>query len=606
MRKIELLAPARNLDTGIAAINYGADAVYIGPQKFSARSAASNSIDDIEKLIIHAHKYNAKVYAAVNTILFDSELDEARDLITGLYNRGIDAVIIQDMGIPEMDLPPVALHASTQTDNYDIDRVKFLDKAGFSRIVLARELSLTQIKEIRESTQCELEFFIHGALCVSFSGRCYMSAAMGGRSANRGECAQPCRKSYTLTDSNGVTVSKERYPLSLKDMNLTENLKDLIDAGIDSLKIEGRLKDIDYVKNIVAHYRIKLDNILEGRNDIVKASSGKVFFDFTPDPHRTFNRGYTDYFLHGRAGLLRSPHTPKSTGKPIGKVVGTGNNCFKIDGKEIINNGDGIAFFDRDLNLAGVKVNRVDNGNIFPLAMNGIYKGAEVYRNHDVAFEKTLSSSRTERKISITMELAESTDGFKLTLTDEDNNSSKAEIESAKEISRSDSPATGQLTKQLSKLGGTGFTSNDIKISLSKNYFIPVSVLNDLRRNGVEKLIEARISGYKPVTREIRKTEIPYPHNKIDFRHNVSNRLAEKFYKQHGVEIIEKSFETSGGRITGPLMTTKLCLKHENALCPKQNSKITKYTGPFYLTDENVRYRVEFDCKNCLMLVFKD
>jgi len=606
MRKIELLAPARNLETGIAAINFGADAVYIGPEKFSARAAAANSLEDIEKLILHAHLYNAKVYATVNTILFDNELEEAEKLITDLYNRGIDAVIIQDMGILEMNLPPVALHASTQTDNFDIERIKFLDKAGFPRIVLARELSLAQIQEIRESTRCELEFFIHGALCVSLSGRCYMSAAMGGRSANRGECAQPCRKSYTLTDSGGEVISKNRYPLSLKDMNQTANLKALIDAGIDSLKIEGRLKDIDYVKNITAHYRKELDNILEGRGDIVKASSGRVYFDFNPDPEKTFNRSYTEYFIKDRTGFITSPHTPKSLGKEIGRVTETGSNWFMIGGDEKINNGDGLAFFDKEQNLAGVKVNRAEKNKIFPLAMNGIYNGAVVYRNHDVVFDKTLSSGRTARKIDLIMKLYETENGFKLTVKDEDGNSASAESETMKEVSQRDESDYEQIRKQLAKLGGTIFSSSEIRISLAENYFIPVSMLNDLRRRAVEKLLETRIAAYKIIPIKIPETEIPYPDKKIDFRHNVSNHLAEKFYRRHGVDVIEESFETSNNRITGPLMTTKLCLKHENRLCPKQNGKNGKFKEPFYLMDGNIKYRIEFDCRNCMMLIFKD
>jgi len=606
MRKIELLAPAKNLETGIAAINFGADAVYIGPEKFSARAAAANSLDDIEKLISHAHIYKAKVYATINTILYDSELEEAEKLITDLYNLGIDAVIIQDMGILEMNLPPVELHASTQTDNFDIERIKFLDSVGFPRIVLARELSLQQIREIRKETRCELEFFVHGALCVSLSGRCYMSAASGGRSANRGQCAQPCRKSYTLTDSNGLVISNNKYPMSLKDMNQTANLRDLIDAGIDSLKIEGRLKDIDYVKNITAHYRKALDNILEGRTDIIKASSGKVYFDFTPDPARTFNRGYTEYFMKGRAGSIGSPHTPKSMGKEIGKVAELGSNWFRLKALEKINNGDGLAFFDKDKNVTGVKVNRAEDTKIFPLAMNGLYKDAIVYRNHDILFDKTLSASRTERKIGISMELSGTDTGFKLAVTDEDNYSASAETSSPKDISLSNNADNDQIKKQLAKLGGTIFTASDIRISLSENYFIPVSLLNDLRRKALEKLFKTRKSGYKITPSEIQKTEIIYPYKKIDFRHNVSNSLAEKFYRRHGVEAVEKSFETSSSRITGPLMSTKLCLKHENNLCHKQNSKDKKFAEPFYLIDGNLKYRIEFDCRNCLMLVFKD
>jgi putative protease len=607
MRKIELLAPAKNLETGIAAINFGADAVYIGAPKFGARATAANSIDDIEKLIIQAHKYHVKVYAAVNTILYDNELEEAEKLITDLYNRGIDAIIIQDLGILEMPLPPVPLHASTQADNFDIERIKFLDKTGFSRIILSRELSLPQIKEIRNSTSCELEVFIHGALCVSLSGRCYMSASMGGRSANRGECAQPCRKSYILADEAGEIVSGHKYPLSLKDLNQTANLNNIINAGVDSLKIEGRLKDINYVKNITAHYRIAIDNILEGKTDYTKASSGKVYFDFTPDPFKTFNRGYTDYFLkyksESAAESICSYDTPKSLGKIAGRVSETGTNWFRITGEEKINNGDGLAFFDKTMNLTGIKVNRVAD-KIYPLSMNGIYNDAVVYRNSDAAFEKSLSLSKTERKIDVSMILTETDKGFKLTLTDEDGYSYTSEIDASKDISRSDKINYESIKKQLTKLGGTIFTASDINIILSENFFIPVSTLNKLRRNAAEKLLETRTANYEVIHSEIKKTQTVYPYKKIDFRHNVSNQLAEKFYTRHGVESVEKSFETSSVRIDGPLMTTKLCLKHENNLCSNQPGNNKKYMGPFYLIDSNVKYRVEFDCKNCMMLIF--
>jgi len=604
MRKIELLAPAKNSETGIAAINFGADAVYIGPEKFSARAAAANSLDEIEKLIKHAHIYKAKIYATINTILYDNELEEAEKLITDLYNRGIDAVIIQDMGILEMNLPPVEFHASTQTDNYDIERIKFLDSIGFPRIVLARELSLQQIKEIRKETKCELEFFVHGALCVSLSGRCYMSAASGGRSANRGQCAQPCRKSYTLTDADGKIISNSKYPLSLKDMNQTANLKDLIDAGIDSLKIEGRLKDIDYVKNITAHYRKALDDILEGRSDIAKASSGRVYFDFTPDTTKTFNRGYSEYFMNGRTGLIGSPYTPKSLGKEIGRVAETGSNWFRLKALEEINNGDGLAFFDKEKNVTGVKVNRAEDTKIFPLAMNGIYKDAIVYRNHDILFDKTLSASRTERKIDVIMEFSESDNGFTLSVTDEDNFTVSEEVHITKETSNSDD--NSQIKKQLAKLGGTIFKASDIKITTAENYFIPVSIINDLRRKAIEKLHQSRIAGYKTNSLKIKKTKEQYPGKKIDFRNNVSNHLAEAFYKRHGVEEIEKSFETSTSRITGPLMTTKLCLKYENSLCPKIAGCSKKFTEPLYIIDGKNKFRIEFDCGNCMMLIFKD
>jgi 23S rRNA 5-hydroxycytidine C2501 synthase len=605
MRKIELLAPAKNTETGIAAINFGADAVYIGCEKFSARAAAGNSIAEIQKLVSYARIYHAKVYAAVNTILYDSELEDARKLINDLYNIGIDAVIIQDMGILEMDLPPVTLHASTQADNFDIERIKFLDKPGFPRIILARELSLHQIQEVRDNTECELECFIHGALCVSLSGRCYMSAAMGGRSANRGECAQPCRKNYRFIDSKGRVISGAKYPLSLKDLNLTDYLQEIIEAGVDSLKIEGRLKDINYIKNIVSHYRRNLDNILEGKNDVEKSSSGKVFFDFKSDPEKTFNRGYTEYFINGRPGKVSSPDTPKSLGKKSGIVNETGNNWFRLDTVEKINNGDGLAFFDREKNLTGIKVNNVEDDKIFPQSLNGIYKDAVIYRNHDAAFEKILSRSRTERKIEITMKLSDAENGFNIEVTDEDKYTATSSINVLKEISNSPDIDIELIKKQLSRLGNTVFTAGDIKISLSEKYFIPVSVLNDLRRKAVEMLLETRIKNYKIKSSHLQKTDFSYPFRHIDFSHNISNSLAEQFYRRHGVETIEKSFETSGRQITGPLMTTRLCLKYENGICPVYNKKEIKSVEPFFLVNGNSIFRLEFDCSICIMRIFK-
>lgn len=605
MRKIELLAPAKNLETGIAAINCGADAVYIGCEKFSARSAAGNSIKDIQKLIKHAHLYRAKVYAALNTILYDNELEEARKLITVLYNSGIDAVIIQDMGILEMGIPPVPLHASTQCDNYDIERIKFLDKTGFPRIILARELDLGQIKEIRRSTGCELEVFIHGALCVCMSGRCYMSAAMGGRSANRGECAQPCRKSYNFTDADGRIISEAKYPLSLKDLNLTVYLEELIRAGVDSLKIEGRLKDINYVKNVVSHYRNSLDKILEGGNDVVKSSSGKVFHDFQPDTDRTFSRGYTEYFINGRKTKISSPDTPKSLGKFCGTVTETGNNWFRLKTSEKIINGDGLVFFNRENSLSGIKVNNTEAGRIIPRDLNGIYKGAFVYRNHDAKFEKILSRSRTVRKIEVEMVLTEAETGYNLTITDEDGYNATAIVQAQKEFIHSGKTDDALIKKQLSRLGSTVFSVTDIKIIFTDNYFLSASILNDLRQKAVEVLIEKRLKDYKIPDIIIKQTDNPYPRRQIDYRHNVSNYLAEKFYKRHGVDKIEKAFETSEKEISGPLMTTKLCLKYENNLCPVYNKKTSVFTEPFYLSDGRFMFKLEFDCKNCIMLISK-
>ncbi|MCL1833013.1 MAG: U32 family peptidase [Leptospirales bacterium] len=605
MRKIELLAPAKNIETGIAAINFGADALYIGPQKFSARINASNSIKDIAALIKYSHKYSAKVYGAVNTILFDNELEEAETLIRELYNIGIDGIIIQDMAILEMNLPPIPIHASTQTDNLDLARIKFFDKIGFSRIILGRELTIEEIKTVRENVECGLELFIHGALCVSLSGRCYMSASIGGRSANRGECAQPCRKSYTLHDINGKTIGKN-YQLSLKDMNRTKSLKDIIDAGVDSLKIEGRLKDINYVKNITAHYRKELDKILEGRSDLTKGSSGRVYFDFTPDPVKTFNRGYTGYFLDNRTESITSPDTPKSIGERIGKITEVNENWFKVPGNKRLNNGDGIIIINKGLPIEGVKINRIDDGKIYPLIMKDIKKGGEIYRNSDTEFEKKLAQSRTMQKIRVSMKFKDTNNGFMLTITDEDNYETSAETVLEKKISSREPDDFQQIKKHLSKLGATIFEPDEIKISLSKNYFLQVSILNDLRRRAVENLLGLRISSRVEYPSYIKKTDIPYPYKKIDFTHNVSNRLAYQFYKRHGVEEIENSFETSGADIKGPLMTTKLCLRYENSLCKKENNTNNKFQEPLYLSDENRKYRIEFDCKNCFMLIYKE
>ncbi|MCL2154222.1 MAG: U32 family peptidase, partial [Leptospirales bacterium] len=481
-------------------------------------------------------------------------------------------------------------------------------KIGFSRIILGRELTLEQIKTIRENVHCELELFIHGALCVSLSGRCYMSACIGGRSANRGECAQPCRKSYTLQDKDGKIISTN-YPLSLKDMNRTKSLKDIIDAGVNSLKIEGRLKDINYVKNITAHYRKELDKILEGRSDLTKASSGRVYFDFIPNPMKTFNRGYTEYFLNNRTESITSPDTPKSIGERIGKIIEVGNNWFKTNGNKKLNNGDGIIIINKNLPVTGVKINRVDDEKNFPLTMKNIKKGGEIYRNSNTEFEKKLSHSKTERKIKVDMNFKDMNfkdmnDKFILTITDEDNYTISIDTILEKNISNKEGDNFQNIKKSLSRLGGTIFEPNEIKISLSKNFFLPASVLNDLRRRATESLLELRISSYKISPVYIKKTDIPYPYKKIDFSHNVSNRLAYQFYKRHGVEELENSFETSGINIKGPLMTTKLCLRHENSLCKKEEN--TKFQEPFYIVDENTKYRIEFDCKNCWMLIYKD
>lgn len=601
-RKTELLAPAKNAESGIAAISYGADAVYIGPEKFSARAAAGNPVQEIEKLAAYAHRYNARVYAALNTILLESELEQARTLIYDLYSAGIDALIIQDMGILEMDLPPVPLHASTQCENSDPERIKFLCSAGFKRIVLARELSIEQVRAIRQDVTCELEFFIHGALCVSYSGNCYMSAASGGRSANRGECAQPCRREWTLETGPGRIISRGHL-LSTKDLNHTLNIPELIDAGLDSFKIEGRLKDIHYVKNITAHYRQVIDRALEARPGITKSSSEKSIIDFTPDPERTFNRGYTGFFLHGRTGRVSSPGSPKFTGKKTATVTGISGNSFTVTAPEPLHNGDGLTFTDSEGVLRGIRVNRVEGDRVYPLEMNRIYTGAILYRNHDTAFEKSLDASLTVRKIQVDMDLAVSGSSVTLTLTDEDGVSAAAHSQVQVEQLQSPTSAGDEILRHLKKLGATMFMARSIKISGEENRYIRPSVINDLRRRATEALEERRISEYTRASARIEKTVHQYPADELDFTYNVSNSLARRFYERHGVKKIEPAYESGGAGINNPLMRTKLCLKYENGICPLHH-KGTGTDEALFLADERNRYRLVFRCSECEMLVY--
>jgi len=604
MRRIELLAPAKNCETGIAAVNFGADAVYIGAEKFGARAAAGNSIKDIEKLINYAHVYHTRVYAAVNTILFDNELEEARTLINSLCDAGIDALIIQDTGILEMDIPPVPVHASTQMNNSDMERIRFLDRAGIKRIVLARELSLAEIIRIRNETECELEFFVHGALCVSLSGQCYMSAYIGGRSGNRGDCAQPCRNIFDLEDSEGMIIMKGMHPLSLMDLNLSNYIEDLIDAGIDSLKIEGRLKDVSYVKNITALYRKKLDSVLEGRKDLRAASSGRVYYDFNPDPEKTFNRGYTEYFINGRKNPVCSFASPKSAGKRIGIVKETGNLYFSVKSAEKINNGDGLFFYNRNGDPAGIKVNRADGDKIFPQSMKGIFKGAEIYRNFDTAYEKILSSSRTERKISVTVNFYETESGFGITLKDEDGFTAFSMKDAVKEMSRSGN-REDSIIKQAGKFGGTVFEPAEIIIESGGDYFIQSGVINELRRTAAEALLRERIKNHRIESAPVKKESMNYPLKKIDYKLNVTNSLAEKFNRRHGVKDIEYGFEVS--QIKGAqVMISAMCLKYELGLCAKFQSACKKWAEPFFITNGRDRFRVEFDCKACKMKIFAE
>lgn len=604
-RPIELLAPAKNLECGIEAINHGADAVYIGAPRFGARAAAGNSIEDIKALVEHAHLYNARIYVTVNTILHDEELPETEKMIWELYRAGVDALIIQDMGITRLNLPPIALHASTQMDNRTLEKVKFLSDIGFRQVVLARELSLDEIKKIHDTCpETLLEVFIHGALCVSYSGQCYVSQACYGRSANRGECAQFCRLAFDLVDSNGKTIEQNKHLLSLKDMNQSDNLEALLDAGATSLKIEGRLKDVSYVKNVTAYYRQKLDSIFKYRKEYVRASSGTVKTTFTPQLDKSFSRGFTDYFLRGRNPGIFSFSTPKSLGEEVGTVKEIRGNYFTVAGVKSFNNGDGLCYIDDNGRLQGFRVNSVENNKLFPQDMPRLKPKTRLYRNFDQEFEKLMQKKSAERKIAVDICLAENNFGFTLSFTDEDDYSVSITLERAKEPART--PQADNLRNQLSKLGNTPFEAKDIKIDLSDNWFIPSSELSELRRNAVEKLLEARRINYRREVFRLKESKTKFPVSTLTYLGNVMNSSAAEFYKNHGVLKVMPALEKEQPK-DAVLMFCKHCIRYSMGWCPVHHKVRSPFREPYYLvSSDGRRFRLEFDCKQCQMKVLAD
>ncbi|MDP2037877.1 MAG: U32 family peptidase [Ignavibacteria bacterium] len=599
--KLELLSPAKDLETGIAAIDCGADAVYIGAPSFGAREAAGNSLEDIEKLVSYAHKFWAKIFVTVNTIIFDDELEEVRQLITKLYNIGVDAVIFQDMAILEMGLPPIPLYASTQTHNYELARIKLLDELGIKRIILARELTLEEIKNIKKEVNTELEFFIHGALCVSLSGQCYMSHELSGRSANRGECAQNCRLPYSLIDANNEVLVANKHLLSLRDLNLSSYLNDLVDAGITSFKIEGRLKDVSYVKNITAFYRQQLDDIIKNNPQYEKASSGFSVIPFEPDPERTFNRGFTSYFVNDRGDDVSSHDSPKSKGKYLGKVTSVTKDGFLIGTTDKIVNGDGICFYDDAGVLLGMSVNKVDGQKIFTKELLGIKTGTKIYRNFDFAFDKELGKE-CQRKINVEIYFKELPDGFSISATDENCVSVIKVIAAQKELASNPAQALETLKKQLSKSGGTIFNVANVKIETTSAFFFPVKVINEWRREILELLEQARIGSYQREIFEI-KQPLVKTSGSLDYKANVVNKLSQQFYHKLGAESIEPGFELQRNFSNKTVMTCKYCIKDELGLCPFDTDK--KVAEPLHLVNGSTKYRLIFNCKDCLMEIVR-
>lgn len=601
-RKIELLAPARNLECGIEAINHGADAVYIGAPKFGARAAAVNSLEDIAALVEYAHLYNVRIYVTVNTILKEEELKETEEMIRELYRIGVDALIVQDMAIAKLELPPIPLHASTQMDNRTVDKVKFLRDAGFRQMVLARELSLREIGKIHEACpDTPLEVFVHGALCVSYSGQCYVSQACFGRSANRGECAQFCRLPFSLVDAEGKMIAKDKHLLSLKDLNQSEELEALLDAGASSLKIEGRLKDVSYVKNVTAAYRQKLDAIFARRKEYTRASSGKCRFDFKPQLDKSFSRGFTRYFLHGRSKDIFSFDTPKSLGEEMGTMKESRGNYLTVAGVKSFNNGDGVCYLDEQGRLQGFRINRVDGNKLYPQEMPRIKPRTMLYRNFDQEFERILARKSSERKIAVCILLAENNFGFSLTMTDEDDNSVTLTLPRDREPART--PQADNLKNQLAKLGNTPFEAERIDIDFSENWFIPASVLSELRRQLVEQLIIARKVNYRRELAVWKPTTHAFPQQTLSYLGNVMNTRAASFYQDHGVKEVEPAYEKQPVE-AAVLMFCKHCLRYSMGWCPIHQRECSPYKEPYYLVGtDGKKFRLSFDCKNCQMKV---
>lgn len=600
MQPIELLAPAKNKDYGIAAINCGADAVYIGAPRFGARSAAANNFNDIQALVNYAHKFSAKVYLTLNTLLFDHEIEEARETINTAWNSGIDAIIIQDMGFLELDLPPIPVFASTQTHNINWQKVKFLEDIGFRRVILARELALSEIKEIRNNTTIDLESFVHGAICVCYSGQCYLSHAITGKSGNRGECAQLCRWKYQLTDKSGNKIGTPKHYLSPKDLNLSGYIEELMDAGISSFKIEGRLKDLAYVKNITGWYRKKIDDILNRKSEYSKSSRGTIKSNFEPNPQNTFNRGYTDYYLNQKRNHILSFNTPKSIGKEVASVIMIKHKSLIVNPKEEIHNGDGLCFIDTSGNLEGFRVNKITANEIFPLEMPDIKKGTILFRNHDQHFEDLISKSIDKRNLTIQMELFETKEGISLRAFDNFGNNATYTLKCEKNVAINSEIALNTIKQNLSKAGNTIFSIENIEIKLSNVFFIKASEINELRRQTLHLLEQEILKNYTRESFKISPNNSPFPFSNNDYRLNVINTFSEKFYLRHGVKGIEKGLELTQNHRGKTLMTTKACIRFELGECPISSGKGTENDKYYLETGNGVKLEVSFNCKECI------
>ena len=582
-KKIELFSPAKDVAVGMAAINHGADAVYIGGPDFGAREKASNTVGDIERLCRHAALYDAKVYVTLNTLLYDNELERARKMAYDCWNAGVDALIVQDMKLLELDLPPIPLHASTQCDNLTVEKVKQLEQLGFEQVVLGRELTISQIREIRQQTTVPLEFFVHGALCVSHSGKCYLSQRIGNRSANRGACAQPCRLPWDLLDANGKVLIKNRHLLCLKDLNNSAHLEELIDAGITSFKIEGRMKDADYVKNVTAFYRQKLDEIFSRRPDLEQASRGQICKDamhcvFTVNPEKSFNRGFTDFFINGRQKGIDSPFTPKSMGEYIGEVVWCNPLRMEIDTDKVLHNGDGLCFLNENNELVGLRADVVRDGRdgVHTVSTNrphGAFRGAKIHRNYDIEWQKQVEASTGNRKIDIELVLAETENGYELmaSLCRDAMPCVSTNTQCEKITATNPEKATENIRKKALQWGDTPFNPVSLELQFAEPRLIPASLISEMKRELVSKMTEELIENH---------------------RNNRPQRL--------GGHIQSVPTTADPDEIPSALMTCHHCIRYANGMCSKETGQKAE---PLFIRNGENTFRLEFDCRNCLMYV---
>jgi len=595
-KKIELLSPAKDAEVGMAAINHGADAVYIGGPSFGAREKASNSIADIERLCRHAALYDAKVYVTLNTLLYKDELERARQLAYDCWNAGVDALIVQDMQLLDLDLPPIPLHASTQCDNLTVEKVQQLESLGFGQVVLGRELSLKEIREIREKTTVPLEFFVHGALCVSHSGRCYLSQFIGNRSANRGACAQPCRLPYDLLDADGNVLIKNRHLLCLKDLNNSAHLEELMDAGITSFKIEGRMKDADYVKNVTAFYRQKLDAIFERRTEYEMASRGHCQYTFEINPEKSFNRGFTDFFINGRQKGIDSPFTPKSMGEYIGEVEWCNPLRMELATDKTLHNGDGLCFLNENNELIGIRADVVNGfvglshrGSRLTVSCNrphGAHRGAKIYRNYDLEWQKQVEASTGNRKIDINLTLAETETGYEVVAVCRDAiNRVSTSVTCEKIPATNPEKATENIRKKALQWGDTPFLPNHLELQFAEPRLIPASVIGEMKRQLVEKLTDALINDHRshrsllPAEQNVRLPQCDSPTTE---------------------QLNNSQLPTDPDAIPTQLMTCHHCIRYANGMCSKETGQ--KVTDLF-LRHGAQTFRLVFDCRHCLMYV---